>query len=208
MASDSTRWVDLKGIARISKADGNLYVRNMDTNRVTVTQLDRLVDIRTDAGDIFVKFDSGHTTLSTLVHGFRFENKAARDKFVDDVMEVLTGNAPYVNYPSQPREINIDLSTDYKDWQPIVSSVQRYLSELTGQWQRMCPNVTTNNNDWRTAEDYALRPADFADITRIIELVYLAEDVIIAYTRRPIVRPDYAMSALLEIQGMVKSPTK
>lgn len=197
MSTDYTRWVDLNGIARISKADGNLYIRNMETNRVTVTQLNRLVDIRTDVGDVFVKLDSGHTALNTLVHGFRFENKACRDKFVDDLMEVLVGNAIYVEYPSMPKVVDIDLrNKPPMDKLTATSVVQKYLSDLADRWRKEWPEVQKDCIGWTIAYDYAMRPADPIDAVHIIELVHLAEDIIIDNTRRPISRPDEVVAAI------------
>lgn len=197
MASDNTRWVDLKGTARISKADGNFYIRDMVTNRVTVTQLNRLVDIRTDLGEVFVKLDSGHAALTTLIHGFRFENKAARDKFVDDVMEVLTGNAAYVDYPSMPKAVNVDLSNKPSmDKLTAISVVRKYLAGLAERWRKEWPEVQKDCVGWTMAYDYASGPVDPIDAGRIIELVHLAEDIIIDNTRRPISRPDEVVTAM------------
>ena len=197
MASDNTRWVDLKGIARISKADGNLYVRDMVTNRVTVTQLNRLVDIRTDLGEVFVKLDSGHTALNTLIHGFRFENKAARDKFVDDVMEVLAGNATYVDYPSLPKSMfkDISLSKEMSETQAKVA-VQKYLGDLAKQWRHGWDDVAAQSVSWNILDDYAMRPAHMATADRLIELAHAAEDIIIKNTRRPVTRPDEVVTAM------------
>lgn len=197
MASDNTRWVDLKGTVRISKADGNLYIRDMLTNRVTVTQLNRLVDIRTDLGEVFVKLDSGHAALTTLIHGFRFENKAARDKFVDDVMEVLVGNATYVDYPSLPKSITCDISSNKEMSQTQAKvAVQKYLGELAKQWRHSWDDVAAQLVSWNIVDDYAMRPAHMATADRLVELAHVAEDVIIKNTRRPITRPDEVVAAM------------
>lgn len=210
--ADNTRWLHPKGKIHISKADGNLYMHDLDTNRVKVAQLDRLIDIRTDRGSSAVVIDTGHTITSTVLHGFQFKTQEARDKFIADVMEVLVGNVPYLIFPSEPKVVNAAPTPvaeqpdrpSVAHWVLAVSVVQKYLSELAERWRRMCPDVTKNLNSWSLAEDHALRPAESADIERIIELVYLAEDIIIEATRRPVTRPDEARDALTLLEALAK----
>lgn len=133
--ADNTRWVSPKGAVRITKADGNLYIRDMLTNRVTVTQLSRLVDIRTDKGDTAVVIDTGHTLTGTLMHGYRFEAKEARNKFVDDLMEVLSGDTMYVEYPSIPKVIQIDLSAPEMTLSEAREVALEYLKKIIRYWR-------------------------------------------------------------------------
>lgn len=206
MASDNTRWVDLKGIARISKADGNLYVRDMVSNRVTVTQLNRLVDIRTDLGEVFVKLDSGHAALTTLIHGFRFENKAARDKFVDDLMEVLTGNATYVDYPSTPKAISIDLTPTKKMTHSVaMAECQLYLNKLVDRWRNDHPGAISRTLTKEEAYAYACQPTDGLDARTLLSYVFDVEDVIITRTRRGVERPDDVPEAILFLEHELRT---
>lgn len=195
--ADNTRWLHPQGKIRISKADGNLYMHDLETNRVKVAQLDRLIDIRTDKGSSAVVIDTGHTITSTVLHGFQFKTKEERDKFITDLTEVLVGNVPFIEYPSRPKAIAAD-------WIVATSAVQKYLFDLAERWRRTCPDVTVRLNSWGLAEDHALRPAESADIDRIIELVYLAEDIIIRATRCPITRPAGASDALTLLETVAK----
>lgn len=208
MASDNTRWVDLKDTARISKADGNLYVRDTVTNRVTVTQLNRLVDIRTDLGEVFVKLDTGHSALSTLIHGFRFENRSARDKFVDDLMEVLTGQAMYVDYPSMPKTVDAGPAPSRKmTHTTAMEECQLYLNQLVARWRNDHPGATSRMVTQDEAYTYSCKPASELDTQNLLTYVFDVEDIIISRMRRSIVRPDGVAEAILFLEREMRSAT-
>lgn len=201
--ADNTRWLHPQGKIRISKADGNLYMHDLETNRVKVAQLDRLIDIRTDKGNSAVVIDTGHTITSTVLHGFQFKTQEERDKFIADVMEVLVGNVPFIEYPSLPKTIAIDpASTDVLPMQTARFVAIEYLKELVQVWRDSWRQESKVTMSRAGVEAFiAEEAAEGKWSTDIHDIILKVEKVVTEELRKPYSRSVMANYAMMTLEN-------
>ena len=203
--ADNTRWLHPRGKIRISKADGNLYMHDLDTNRVKVAQLDRLIDIRTDKGSSAVVIDTGHTITSTVLHGFQFKTQEERDKFITDLMEVLVGSVPFIEYPSRPKLTpTAPAVANTLSMQTARVVAIEYLRDLVQIWKDNWRHESKVTMSRAGVEAYIAEEAEEGKwSTDIHELILRVEKVVTQELGKPYTRSatvDLALTTLSENQ--------